>query len=329
MNLRIRTATIAGASLAAAVTLTNAAGQSVPAYPVKPIRVITNSPPGAVPDVVVRIIGERLAPALDQPIVVENRVGASGTIALAAVAKARPDGYTFGTISPPHVVAPSLVPQLPYDTVRDLAPVRQNTRASFLLLVRSNSPIGSLPELVASAKGKPDRLNYASGGSGTPPHLAAELFKIQAGIQVRHIPYKGSPAAVNALLGEEVEFLFAIVSTTGTHLRAGKLRALATTGPARMAEFPEVPTLAELGLTGFDVRDWQGLVAPSGTPKRLIERFSAEVAKVLNQSDVRERLTRLGFEPVVDSDPATFGALIRSELERWTRVVREASIRID
>ena len=329
MNLRIENATIAGALFAGALTMTHAAGPSLPAYPVKPIRVITNSPPGAVPDVVVRIIGERLGPALGQPIVVENRVGAIGTISLAAVAKARPDGYTFGTMSPPHVVAPSLVPQLPYDMARDLTPVRQTTRASYLLLVRSKSPIGSLPELLALAKGHPDRLTYSSGGNATPPHLAAELFKQQAGIKVRHIPYKGSPAAMNALLGEEVELLFAILSTAGPHLRSGKLRALATTGPARMAEFPEVATLAELGLTGFDVRDWQGLVAHSGTPRHLIERFSAEVAKVLNQSDVSERLAGLGFEPVVESDPASFGALINSELERWTKVVREASIRID
>ena len=293
MNLKIRS-TFAAVLLAGAFAASQTAAQSTPAYPTKPIRLITHAPPGSAPDVVARIIGERLAPALGQPIVVDNRPGASGTIALAAVAKAAPDGYTLGTVSPPHAVAPSLVPQLPYDTARDLAPVRQTTQASMILVVRGGSPLRSLPELVAAAKAQPGRLAYASGGNGTPLHLAAEVFRLRAGVELHHVPYKGAAAAVAALLGEQVDLLITTAVTVGAPIRSGKLRALATTGPSRMVAFPEVPTLAELGFTGFDVRDWQGFVVPSKTPKFVIERLAAEVAKVLAQPEIKERLAGIG-----------------------------------
>ncbi len=328
MKLKTSAATIAGALFAGAFAITDAAAQPAPAYPIKPIRVIVHAPPGGGPDVVARIIGERLAPALGQAIVVENRPGASGTIALAAVAKAEPDGYTLGTMSPPQVVAPSLVP-LPYDTARDLAPVRQTTRYSMILVVRAGSTLRSIPEVVAVAKAQPGRITYASAGNGTPHHLAAEVFRRDAGVSIHHIPYKGAPAAAAALLGEQVNLLFTSAVTVGAHIRAGKLRPLATTGPSRIAGFPDVPTLAELGFIGFDVRDWQGFVAPSQTPKAIIERIATEVAKVLAQPEVVERLAGIGVEPVADSDPALFGALIRNELERWAKVVPEAGIRAD
>jgi tripartite-type tricarboxylate transporter receptor subunit TctC len=298
-------------------------------YPVKPIHLIAHSPPGAAPDVVARIIGERLGPALGQPVVVENRWGASGTIALAAVARAEPDGYTVGTMSPIQAVAPSLVPKLPYDTARDLAPVRQTTRASMILVVRAASPLGSVAELVAAAKAQPGRLSYASGGNGSPQHLVAEVFRRDAGIDIQHVPYKGAGAAAAALLGEQVDLLFTTAVTIGAHIRSGKLRTLAATGPTRIAGFPEVPTLAESGFAGFDVRDWEGLVAPAQTPRPVIERMTVEVAKVLAEPEVVERLARVGLDPVADSDPAAFGALIRSELDRWAKVVREAGVRVD
>lgn len=329
MNRIARHGTLATGLILASIAAHAGAQPAVAAYPTKPIRIIVNSAPGSPPDVVARIIGERLALALGQPIVVENRQGAVGTIALAAVAKAAADGYTLGTISPPHTAAPSLLAQMPYDTARDLAPVRQMTRASYLLLVRSNSPMGSLSELIALAKEQPGHLTYASSGNGTPPHLAAEMFKLQAGIKIHHVPYKGAPAAMTALLGEQVELLFATVSTAGTHLRSGKLRALATTGLARIAAFPEVPTAVELGFRDFQVWDWQGLVAPGTTPKPIVERIAAEVGRVLEGSEVQQRFAAIGMEPVADSAPEAFGALIRSELTRWARVVREADIRVD
>lgn len=315
-------------ALSAALVVFAAAADS-PTYPAKPVRIIVNSTPGSPPDIVARIVGERLGPALGQPVVVENRPGGIGTIALAAVARAEPDGYTLGTISPPHTVAPSLLTQMPYDTVRDLAPVTQINQAWYLLVVGSGSPVRSLSELLAAAKAQPGRLTYASPGNGTPSHLAAELFKLQAKIDLGHVPYKGGPASMAALLGKQVELTFATASSSGPSLRSGKLRALATTGPARMPGFPEVPTLAELGFTGFDVRDWQGLVVPARTPKPVIERLAAEAAKVLEQPETRERLASIGMEPVSDSGPEAFGALIQAELARWAKVVREAGIRAD
>jgi tripartite-type tricarboxylate transporter receptor subunit TctC len=327
MNIKIHTATIATAVFAGTLAMADAAAEPMSAYPTKPIRVIAHSPPGGAPDVVARIIGERLAAALGQAVIVENRTGASGTIALAAVAKAHADGYTLGTMSPPQAVAPSLLSQLPYDTARDLAPVRQTTRASMILVVRAGSPFGSVSELVAAAKRQPGRLIYASAAIGAPQHLAAEVFKRDAGIDIYHVPYKGAPAAAAALLGGEVDLLFTTPVAVGAHVRSGKLRPLATTGPSRMVAFPDVPTLAESGFDGFDVRDWQGLVAPAQTPKPVIERIAAEVAKVLAQPEVAERLAGVGLEPVADSDPAAFGVFIRSELERWAKVVREAGIR--
>lgn len=329
MNLKPCAAIMAGALFAGTFAIPHAAAQSTSAYPSKPIHVIVHSPSGGAPDVVARIIGERLALVLGQPIVIENRPGGSGTIALAAVAKAEPDGYTLGTMSPPQVVAPSLVPQLPYDTARDLAPVRQTTRASMILVVRTGSPLRSIPELVAAAKAQPGRLTYASAGNGTPQHLAAEVLRRDAGVNIHHVPYKGGSAAVAALLGEQVDLLFTSAVTVGAHIHASKLRPLATTGPSRIAAFPDVPTLAQLGFIGFDVRDWQGFVAPSHTPKPIIERIATEVAKVLARPEVVERLAGIGVESVADSDPALFGALIRTELDRWAKVVREAGIRAD
>ena len=298
-------------------------------YPAKPIHLIAHSPPGAAPDVVARIVGERLAPVLGQPVVIENRWGASGTLALAAVARAEPDGYTLGTMSPIQAVAPSLVPQLSYDTARDLAPVTLVTRASMILVVRTGSQLDSVSALVAAAKAQPGRLSYASGGNGSPPHLVAEVFRRDATIDIQHVPYKGTGAAAAALLAGQVDMLFTTAVTIGAHIRSGKLRPLATTGPKRIAGYPEVPTLAESGFAGFDVRDWEGIVAPARTPRSVIERITTEVTKVLAEPEVRERLARIGLDPVADSDSSSFGPLIRSELDRWAKVVREAGIRVD
>jgi tripartite-type tricarboxylate transporter receptor subunit TctC len=248
---------------------------------------------------------------------------------MAAIAKAPPDGYTLGSMSPLHAVAQSLVPQLPCDTARDIAPVRLVARASLILVVRAGSPLRSVPELVAEAKARPGRLSYSSSGNGTPPHLAAELFKLRTGIDVLHVPYNGSQAATAALLGEQVDLQFASAVAAGPHIRSGKLRALATTGPTRMTAFPESPTLVELGFADFDVRDWQGFVAPAGTPRQVIERIAVAVTKVLEEPEVKERLARMGLEPVVDSGPEAFDAFMRAELVRLAGIVRDARIRLD
>jgi tripartite-type tricarboxylate transporter receptor subunit TctC len=290
---------------------------------------ITHSPAGASPDVIARMLGERLTAALGQQIVVDNRPGGGGTIAMAAVAKALPDGYTLGTMTFSHVVSPAIIAQLPYDTTRDLLPVRQTTQSSLIMAVSADSPHRTMAELVAAAKTQPGHLNYASSGNATPTHLFAEVFKLRTDTDLRHIPYKGGVAAATALLGKQVEILSTTGSPVMAQIRAGKVRPLAIASPERMAALPDVPTLIELGYTGFDVRDWQGLVVPARTPKAIIDRLSAEITKALEQTDVKDRFASLGVEAVSGSNPEAFGALIQSELARWAKVVRDAGVRAD
>jgi tripartite-type tricarboxylate transporter receptor subunit TctC len=298
-----------------------------PEFPTKPVRIISGAPPGTPGDVVVRLIAEPLAARLGQPVVVENRPGAINTIGLAAVAKAKPDGYTLGILGMPSTVAPSLLSNVPYDTLRDLMPVRQLSWVSNVLVVRSGAGFGSLSELVTAAKARPQRLTYASGGNGTPAHLAAELFKLTAGIEMRHVPFKGASAGVGAVLGEQVDMMFAVAPSVVTQIQSGKLRALATPAPSRLARFPQVPTLAELGYA-VDVRDWHGIVGPAAMARPALEALEAALSAVLAMNDVRERLVALGLEPA-QSSPAQFRGHIAAELERWSRVVREAGIRAD
>lgn len=296
-----------------------------PGFPGKPVRIISGSPPGTPGDVVVRLIAEPLAARLGQPVLVENRPGAINTIGLATVAKAQADGHTLGILGMPSTLAPSLLTNVPYDTLRDLVPVRQLSWVSNVLVVRPGSGWASLSELVAAAKTR--SLTYASGGNGTPAHLAAELFKLSAGVDMRHVPFKGASAGVGAVLGEQVDMMFAVAPSIVSQIQAGKLRALATPAPSRLARFPEVPTLAELGYA-VDVRDWHGIVAPAGTPAGTVEALNAAIGAVLAMEDVRTRLLVVGLEPA-QSSPGQFRAHIASELERWTRVVRQAGIRAD
>jgi tripartite-type tricarboxylate transporter receptor subunit TctC len=324
---RIRGAVII-LTLGGALTASGVSAQS-PAYPSKPLRLITASPPGSPPDVAARIISDRLAPALGQPVVVENRLGGRETIGVAAIARASPDGYTLGVISLPQAVVPSLLAELPYDTKRDLAPVAQLVWTPTVLVVRSDSLLRSLPDLIATAKASSGRLTFASGGNGTPPHLAGALLMMHAGLDLQHVPYTGAAAGVAAVLGGQVDMGFPGVAAVTSQVSSGKLRALASTGRVRSAALPDVPTMAELGLTGFEVINWVGVVAPAATPKEIITRVADELRKVVAQPDVRNRFASLGMEPVLDSSPEAFGALIQSELAKWARVVREAGIRAD
>lgn len=300
-----------------------------PAYPGKPILLITPAAPGSPPDVAARIIGDGLAPALGQPVVVENRLGGRETIGIAAIAKASPDGYTIGMISLPQAVVPSLVLELPYDTKRDLAPVAQVLWTPTVLVVRSDSSLRSLQDLIAAAKASPGRLTFSSGGNGTPPHLAGALLMMHAGVDLQHVPYSGAAAGVAAVLGGQVDMGFPGVAAITSQVKSGKLRALASTGRERSAALPEVPTMAELGLRGVEVINWVGVVAPAATPEGIIARLAGELRKVVARPDTRNRFTSLGMEPVLDSNPEAFGALIQSELAKWAKVVREAGIRAD
>jgi tripartite-type tricarboxylate transporter receptor subunit TctC len=326
--------TARGALLAALLALALAASGARPqglsaAYPSKPVRVITPTAPGSPPDVLARMLSEPLGAALGQPLVVENRAGAMSTIGLAAVAAAAPDGYTLGILTLPSIVAPSLLQQVPYDTAKDLAPVRQLIWSSNILVVRASARYASLAELVAAAKARPRQIRFASGGNGTPAHLSGELFKLGAAIEIEHIPFKGTVPGIVAVIGEQVDLMFATAGVAASHIKAGKLRALATSAPARIGAFPEIPTMQELGYAEVAVQDWVGIVAPAATPKALRERLASEIGKVLMQPEMRERLTAVGYAPVADSDPQAFARLMQSELARWAKVVREAGIKAD
>ena len=250
-----------------------------PLYPVKPIRLIAPTPPGSPPDVLARLLSEKLTSSLGQPLVVDNRPGASGTIGLNVVAKAPADVYTLGMFSMPYVVAPSLIAKMPYDTEKDLAAVSLIARESHILVVPSGSPVRSVAELIKAAKAKPGVLKFASGGNGTPAHLEGELFKRETGVDLVHTPYKGAVAGATALLTGDVDIMFGATVAVSPHLKSGKLRALATVAPRRIPAFPDVPSMVDLGYANIVVSPWVGVVAPAGTPKAVIARLHLETKK--------------------------------------------------
>jgi tripartite-type tricarboxylate transporter receptor subunit TctC len=316
---------MAAATLALVPLIAQAQGPA--AYPTKPIRIIVAGPPGIPPDVVARILGERLAAPLGQPVVIENRPGTSGVVGLDALAKSAADAYTLGIISMPVTVTPSLVARVPYDMERDFAPVGLVAWAYPILAVSVAKPMKSVADLVAAAKAKPGALNFASGGNGTPPHLAGELFKRVAGVDIIHVPYNGAVAGVAAVLSGDADMMIGATGAMSPHVKAGKLRALATSSPRRIAAFPDLPTFVELGYD-VEVRDWLGFLAPAGTRRDLVERLHSEMAKVTATPETRQRLEALGVE-VADMGPEEFRTHIRSELQKWAKVVRDAGIKPD
>jgi tripartite-type tricarboxylate transporter receptor subunit TctC len=301
---------------------------AAPPYPAKPIRLLVPGAAGSPPDALARIIGEPLA-ALGQPVVVEDRPGGIGTLALGGVAKAAPDGHTLGIIGLPQVVAPSLVPEMPYDTARDLAPVTQLVWTANILVVRPSSPLKAVADFVALAKAKPGQLTYASAGNGTPSHLASELFKHRAGIEVQHVPYKGMPAGLAAVMGEQVDIAFAGIATALPLVKAGKLRALGTAGARRLPALPDLPTIAELGFAGYHLNEWYGLAAPAGTPREVIATLASEMARIVALPETRARLEHLGLYPTEKPGPEELAAIIRIEVPRWQQIVREVGIRAE
>lgn len=307
----------------------SATGFAAAPYPSKPIRLIAPSAPGSPPDVVARIVGEQLATAVGQPVVVDNRPGAIGTIGLQRVSKGTPDGYTLGIISMPYIIAPSLLPKLPFDVVKDFAPVTQIVWAYHILVVRASSPWKSVNDLIAFAKSRPGQVTFASGGNATPAHVSGVFLKLRSGIDIRHVPYKGAAAGITAVLGEQVDIMFAAATASAPHVRAGKLRALATPAPQRVPGFPDLPTMVELGFQGFEIREWHGVVAPARTPREIIARMSNELANAAAIPEAKERFAANGMDPVVPRGPEPFGALIRYELAKWGKIVREGGVRVD
>ena len=242
---------------------------------------------------------------------------------MSVVAKAVPDGHTLATIGLPQMVAPGLVSEMPYDTARDFAPVTQLVWSANVLVVRASSPLATVADYVASAKARPGALTYASGGNGTPSHLASELLKYRAGIDVRHVPYKGISAGLAGLMGEQVDIAFAGIATALPLVRSGRLRALATAGAQRLPALPDLPTIAELGFAGYQQNEWYGVVAPAGTPPEVIARLAVELTRIVALPETQARLTHLGLYPVEKSGPEALAALIRAELVRWKQLVRD------
>jgi len=297
-------------------------------YPEKPIRMVVGFPPSSQPDIVARLLGQKFAEAWGKPVLIDNVSGAGGTIAADRVAKAAPDGYTLGLLSQTQLaVNPSLY-KLAYDPVKDFAPVSQVTVSPFMLVVHNAVPANSVKELVALANAQPGALTFASSGSGSTSHMAAELFKSMAGLNVRHIPYKGVVAAIPDLLGGRVTMMFSPIGTVLPVVREGKLRALAVTSLRRSSAAPELPTIAESGYPGFEITLWQGLLAPARTPATIVGKLHLETVKALALPDLRAKLADLGVEGIGNS-PDEFAAVIKSEIPKWAKVIKESGIKPD
>jgi tripartite-type tricarboxylate transporter receptor subunit TctC len=296
-------------------------------YPNRPIRLVVTVPPGGAADFIARLVGAKLAESLGQPVLVENRGGAGGTIATDAVAKAPPDGYTLLQNSiTTHGVGPHLYAKLPYDPVKDFAPISGLALLPLIMAVNAELPVKNVQELIRFSK--TDNLNFASSGNGGAPHMAAELFKSVTGAPITHVPYKGSGPAVADLVGGRVQIMFDAAPSLIQHVRSGKLRVLAAASPERNRLLPEVPTFAELGHPKVAVSLWYGLLAPAGTPAAAIHRLNNEVVKALKAADVHEKLLAQGAEPMPGS-PEAFGSFMREESAKWAPVVKQAGVKLD
>jgi tripartite-type tricarboxylate transporter receptor subunit TctC len=317
--------TILALTVCLTVTLQQAWAQ---AYPVKPIRLISPFPPGAVVDTLCRTLAVPLGELLGQPVIVENRTGAGGNIGMDIVAKAPADGYTIGMGSiGTHGINPSVYAKMPFDPLRDFVPITFVASNINVLVVNPSLPVQNVQQLIAYARANPGKLSYGSAGTGTSQHLAGELFKQLAGIDMTHVPYKGAGPAVADLIGGQIPLMFADISASLGHIRAGKLRALGVTTRER-TPLLDVPTVIEQGVADFDVNAWFGLMAPAGTPREAVARLSAESAKALNLPATRERLQSLGLNPAPNT-PEEFARFIRGELERWAKVARAVNIRAE
>ena len=297
-------------------------------YPNKPIRFIVPFPPGGSADILARTVGDKLATAFKQPVVVENKPGAGGIVGADAVAKSTPDGYTLLFANTNIAINPSLYRSLPYDTAKAFLPVIQMVSVPNLLLVAEDVPVNSVADLIALSKAKPGTLNYASAGNGSFPHLAIELFKLQAGISLVHVPYKGAAPALSALLAKEVQVLSNDLLNALPLVRAGKVKALAITGTVRSASIPEIPTMAEAGLKNYAAVGWQGVMVSAGTSPAIVARLNSEIDKALNDTGLRDRLTAQGLE-VVGGTTQQFTEFVRRDTERWRGAVEASGAKID
>jgi tripartite-type tricarboxylate transporter receptor subunit TctC len=296
-------------------------------YPTKPIRFITGYPAGSASDNVARTLGQQLSDIYRQQVVVDNRPGAAGNIAAEITAKSPPDGYTILLVATNHAIVSSLYAKLSFDPVADFAPVALVSTAPTILVVHPSLPVKSVPEFIDFVKARPGQLSYGSSGNGASPHLNMELLKTMSGISITHIPYKGIPQALTELLGGQIQAMFSTMAPAVPHVKAGRLRAIAVSGPKRAPATPEVPTVSE-SIPGFESLSWQGVLAPAGTPSSIISDLNAKILKVIHMPEVTRRLVASGFDPV-GSTPDEFGAFIKTESVKWSKVVKAAGAKLD
>ena len=324
MRLRISLLT-----LIAALSFAPMAAAQAPAYPTKPIRIVVPFPPGGATDILARDVAQKLTEAWGQQVIVDNRPGAGGNVGSELVAKSAPDGYTLemGTVGT-HAINASLYAKMPYDHVKDFAPIILVAAVPNVLEVNPAIPVNSVTELIAYAKANPGKLNFASSGNGTSIHLSGELFKVMAGVEMTHVPYKGSAPALQDLVGGQVQIMFDNLPPSLPMIRAGKLRALAVTSAARAPALPDVPTVAEAGLPGFEASSWFGLLAPAGTPPAIVAKINGEVAAWLATPEAKEQLSKQGAA-AAGGTPDDFAKHIAAETAKWAKVVKASGAKVD
>jgi tripartite-type tricarboxylate transporter receptor subunit TctC len=320
-------AVVAALAVSVAACPTGAADRA--AYPAKPIRVIVGFAPGGSADITARTVGQKMSELIGQPVIVDNRSGASGIIGTELAARSAPDGYTLleATMST-HGIGPNLYQKLPYDPVGSFEPIALMVSIPLVMFVHASVPGAGLKEVVAALKASPGKYRYATAGNGSPPHLAAELFKMKAGVDLLHVPYKGTGAAVPDVVAGQVHFMIDGPPPFLGHVKAGRVRALAAANAKRLAQLPDVPTYAESGYSGMEAGLWYGMLAPKGTPREVIGRLNTAINQALQQPDVRERFAGTSTE-VIGGTPREFGNYITSEIKRWGEVARAAKIRIE
>ena len=314
--------------LSAIALLVIALQANAQSYPSRPIRIVVPFGPGGFTDVAARIIQKELAPAIGQPIVIENKPGAGSTIGTSEIAKAAPDGYNLVMISTTHVISPHLYKQMPYDPIKDFTPVMKLAEGPYVLIVHPSLPVRSVADLIALAKARPNTIDYASSGNGSAQHLVGALFVTMAGAPLSHVPYKGSSGAMNDVLGGIVKVSFVGVPNALPNLNSGKIKALAVSTRKRYDDLPDVPTLDEAGVKGYDATIWLGLLAPPGTPREIVDKLNTSITKILSTPEAKKLMASAGVD-VATSSPEDFHKLMQSELDRWGKVVKETGATVN
>ena len=324
VSLKLGAALLLGCSVS-----TTTLAQTADNYPNRSITMVVAFPAAGTTDILARLIGQKLTDKFKQTVVIENRPGAGGNIGTAYVAKAAPDGYTImmGTIGT-QSINPSLYKKMPYDAAKDFVPITRAAMVPNLLVVNKDAPFNTLPEMMAYGKANPGKLTYGSSGNGTTLHLSGELFNLMSGSKITHIPYKGSTPAVADLMGGQISMIFDNMPSVIQQVKSGRLKALAVTSAQRNAQLPEIPTIQELGVAGYEVWSWFGLLAPAATPKPIVDKLNASIVDIIKQPDVQAKIIELGAVPVPETS-AEFGAFIEAETLKWAKVIKEANIGID